>query len=308
MKRLVISTAIIIICIMTLPMIGGTLTIKSTNAHPPNWWSTFRHDSTHSGYSISTAPRTNQTLWNYTTGEDVLSSPAVVDGVVFVGSADGKVYALDAFDGSEVWNYTTGDVVFSSPAVVDGVVFVGSADGKVYALDAFDGSEVWNYTTVDAVFSSPAVAGGVVFVGSDDHKVYALDAFDGSLIWSYTTGSYVDSSPAVAGGVVFVGSFDGKVYALDASDGSLVWSYTTGDVVFSSPAVAGGVVFVGSDDGKVYAFYTHPFTTVGGEISQARYIGSFVVPELVMIGIFGAIVMLVFVGIKRSKQTRLKPQ
>jgi outer membrane protein assembly factor BamB len=131
-----------------------------------DWWPMFHHDLTHTGYSTSTAPNTNQTLWSYTTGDCVLSSPAVAGGMVFVGSNDNKVYALSAATGTEVWNYTTGGSVgWSSPAVAGGVVYVGSYDYKVYALDAATGAQVWNYTTGSCVVSSPAVAGGVVYVG-----------------------------------------------------------------------------------------------------------------------------------------------
>jgi outer membrane protein assembly factor BamB len=55
----------------------------------------FHHDLSHSGYSTSTTPKTNQTLWNYTTGSAVFSSPAVADGMVFIGSYDRNVYALN---------------------------------------------------------------------------------------------------------------------------------------------------------------------------------------------------------------------
>ncbi len=64
-------------------------------------------------------------MWNYTTGNWVESSPAVVAGKVFVGSDDGRVYCLDAVTGAQVWNYTTGNYVFSSPAVADGKVLRG---------------------------------------------------------------------------------------------------------------------------------------------------------------------------------------
>ena len=62
------------------------------------------------------------------------SSPAVVDGVVYVGSDDDHVYALDAASGQLRWRYQTGNDMDSSPAVVDGVVYVGSEDGYVYAV------------------------------------------------------------------------------------------------------------------------------------------------------------------------------
>ena len=57
--------------------------------------------------------------------------PAVVDGIVYIGSGDNYVYALDAGTGEERWRFETGQMVVSSPAVVDGVVYVGSTDGYV---------------------------------------------------------------------------------------------------------------------------------------------------------------------------------
>ena len=73
-------------------------------------------------------------LWSYATGGYVLSSPAVANGVVYVGSRDYKLYALKAKTGVPLWSYATGGQVDSSPAVANGVVYVGSGDGKVYAF------------------------------------------------------------------------------------------------------------------------------------------------------------------------------
>jgi outer membrane protein assembly factor BamB len=92
-----------------------------------------------------------------------------------VGSWDGNVYAINATTGTELWNYTTGNEMFSSPAVANGVVYVGSFDNNVYALNATTGANVWSYNTGSRVFSSPAVVNGVVYVGSfDNNKVYAI--------------------------------------------------------------------------------------------------------------------------------------
>ena len=77
---------------------------------------------------------TGAKLWNYTTGSGIDSSPAVVGGVVYVGSEDDNVYALNAANGIPLWNYTTRGNVYSSPAIVNGVLYVGSFDGNVYAL------------------------------------------------------------------------------------------------------------------------------------------------------------------------------
>ncbi|MFE4423888.1 PQQ-binding-like beta-propeller repeat protein [Streptomyces sp. NPDC056817] len=224
--------------------------------------------------------------WTYATGGNVFSSPAVVGGTVYVGSDDGKVYALDAATGAKKWAHATGGAVFSSPAVVDGTVYCGSTDHTLYALHAATGSKRWTYTTGGTIGSSPAVVGGTVYVGSDDGKVYALDAATGTERWTYTTGGAVWSSPAVIGDTVYVGSDDHTLYALDAAAGVERWTHTTRSRIFSSPAVVDGTVYAGSDDGKVYALDAATGTerwtyTTGGPVRSSPtvvdgtvYIGS----------------------------------
>ncbi|MFI6588133.1 serine/threonine-protein kinase [Embleya sp. NPDC050493] len=198
-------------------------------------------------------PTDTTVRWSYSTGAEVDSSPAVVDGVVYIGSHDKNVYALDAATGTKKWGYATGAEVFSSPVVAGGVVYVGSTDKNVYALDAATGTRKWVYTTGEKVASSPVVVGGVVYVGSADMNVYALDAATGAKKWAYTTGGMVWQSPAVVGGVVYVPSNDKNVYALDAATGAKKWAYSIGASTSSNPVVAGGMVYIGSGDKNVYA-------------------------------------------------------
>jgi outer membrane protein assembly factor BamB len=68
----------------------------------------------------------------------------------------------------------------SSPAVADGVVYVGSYDGNVYAFNAATGVKIWSFPTGGEVFSTPAVVNGMVDFGSDDHNVDALNAATGN--------------------------------------------------------------------------------------------------------------------------------
>jgi len=217
-----------------------------------DWWTMFRHDLEHIGYSSSITPETKYIEWSYSTSLDLKSSPAVADGKVFIGSDDKKIYCLDADTGDKIWSFTTNGVVDSSPAVADGKVFFGSRDKSIYCLDIYDGSEIWTYETIYHVRSSPAVADGKVFIGSDDYNVYCLDMNNGSKIWTYETSYHVRSSPAVADGKVFIGSGDHNVYCLDSDTGDKIWSFATDGNVDSSPAVADGKIFIGSDDKKVY--------------------------------------------------------
>lgn len=65
----------------------------------------------------------------------------MANGVVYIGSDDDNIYALDAHTGAKLWSYATGGGVDSSPAVVNGVVYVGSSDGNVYAFSLKQGQE-----------------------------------------------------------------------------------------------------------------------------------------------------------------------
>ena len=90
-------------------------------------WSMFHQNPAHTGNSKSTAPKTNQTLWTFNTGGPV-DSPNVSDGVVYFGSLDDNVYALNATTGTRKWSFTTGGNVLSPVAVAEGMVYVGSED------------------------------------------------------------------------------------------------------------------------------------------------------------------------------------
>src|SRR5712691_8004458 len=114
------------------------------------------------------------------------------------------------------WSSGTRWFVQSSPAVVNGVVYAGSDDHKVYALNAATGSRRWTFTTADTVESIPAVTGGVVYVGSFDHNVYALNAATGTVINTradavITTVDLTDSEP---GGIAVNPRAD-RIYVTD---------------------------------------------------------------------------------------------
>ncbi|MEM3823350.1 MAG: PQQ-binding-like beta-propeller repeat protein [Candidatus Bathyarchaeia archaeon] len=222
-----------------------------------DWWPMFHHDLSHTGASTLHGPTTNRTLWTYTTGNVVYSSPAVVNGLVYIGSYDKKVYCLNAFTGELVWSYSTDFVVYSSPAVVDGRVYVGSGEwstyGRLYCLDAADGTLIWSYLTssfdgrLSGIYSSPAVVEGRVYFGCNSGHIYCLNATTGAVIWAERVSSWggIISSPAVVDDLVYAGASDGWIHCRNATNGSHVWSYNVwSSEIYSSPAVVDGLVYV----------------------------------------------------------------
>jgi outer membrane protein assembly factor BamB len=193
-----------------------------------------------------------------------LSSPSIAGGLVYFGSGDGNVYALDAATGALRWSFRTGDVVHSSPAVKDGIVYIGSWDSFLYALDAKTGAPRWQFQTgADPQYhnqvgiqSSPVVSGNVVYFGCRDNKVYALDALRGTKIWARDNdGSWVNSSPAVDGKDMWYATGDtNRVEEVDARTGASLKSFAVGPwYFFSSPALTRSMMYIGSWDGRLYA-------------------------------------------------------
>jgi outer membrane protein assembly factor BamB len=184
--------------------------------------------------------------WDY-----LQSSPVVVDGVVYIGSADNNLYAVDSHTGQTKWCFKTGDIVRSSPAVAQGIVYVGSWDGFIYAVDARDGQKKWQLDARGSylpVQPSPLVHNGVVYIGSRNYLLYALDAQTGKAIWKYLyKNPWVESSATLVDDVIYVGSaLDLRLYAIDSVSGKLKWSFNTDGVALSSPAIANGVAYIGS--------------------------------------------------------------
>jgi outer membrane protein assembly factor BamB len=248
--------------------------------------SMFRGNAAHTGVYDANGPRELKGIkWKFATGGKVVSSPVADQGVVYFGSYDRNVYAVDAETGVQKWKYSTLGPVASTPAIANGVLYVMSYDGKFYAIDAATGKAKWKFTTegdrhfeakglhgaqpmsqtyVDAwdMFqSSPVVAQGMVFFGSGDGHLYALDAVTGGLLWKFATGDVVHSSPAYDEGSLYFGSWDSYLYAVDAATGKKKWQFKTGEdplihnqIGFQgSPAVVNGVVYVGCRDSGFYA-------------------------------------------------------
>ncbi|MHC4403061.1 MAG: outer membrane protein assembly factor BamB family protein [Planctomycetota bacterium] len=131
------------------------------------------------------------------------TAPITVGGLVFFGDRNGVVRAVGAGDGKLRWQAYTSAGVYFPPAIEDGRLFVGSADGRVYAFEAATGRSLWTFRAAPAdrwipvygkLISAWPVAGGVVvrdgvvyaaagIAHYDGTHVYALDAVSGEVKW-----------------------------------------------------------------------------------------------------------------------------
>jgi eukaryotic-like serine/threonine-protein kinase len=258
---LVLITLVVLSCFISIYKVENAAT-TSPNPTPYNWWM-LGNGPTHTGYSSSTGPLTNDVLWSKSTNDLEMdlsgcATPVVAAGVIYL-KYPGTIYALDAYNSTLIRSYDLGSSYScqQSPAVVNGVLYTGTGTGEVLAFNTTSGDTIWNYMTGGGILSSPSVENGVLYIGSIDGNLYALNATAGILIWSYQTDDRVNYSPAVSNGVVVVGSDDGNLYAMDAQTGSQLWNYSTGySYSNEAPCIVGDVVYAGqyySSDGNFSA-------------------------------------------------------
>ena len=112
-----------------------------------------------------------------------------------------------------LWTATTSDWVHSSPAVANGVVYIGNEAGDLYAFNAATGGLIWQKGVSHAgIFNGPTVANGVVYVAAEDGKLYAINAATGRVLFRGSVpgggSGQVLASPTVDGGNVFVPAYD----------------------------------------------------------------------------------------------------
>ena len=245
------------------------------------------------------------------------SGPVVVGNVVYLGTQEGRVLAVDLLGGIDKWSFPDmsrdeeplGRVLYGAPVVdVDKElddeeeegeegeeeeeeeevvqkqerrVYFGTYDGLVFALDAETGREAWDGPTpIDG-----HIIGGVTLAGRDQ---------------------CVGDQRGLEGDVLLVGSTDGILYALCTKDGSISWQFPqVGNVgeVWSSPTVEGNTVYFGTLDHNLYAISLDKGTPLWIEPFSAG--GAIVASPLVVDGkvYFGALDQMFYAVDARSGTT-----
>ena len=113
-------------------------------------------------YQVVAADAMGEKLkWVYTDEDHAFfSSPAVDDRLVYMGSRDKHLHAIDRETGKRAWKFKTGARVDSSPLVFDDAVVFGSNDGRLYAVSTGDGSEVWRLDLGEELATGPVLLNG----------------------------------------------------------------------------------------------------------------------------------------------------
>jgi len=205
------------------------------------------------------------------------SGTAFHDGVIYVGTGDGRVVAINATSRDLLWSRTiaveaagglgcgpsvVAAAIYTTPVVVDDFVYVGiytAQGGRMYALGITDGEVIWEYPRgggyMGTIVGGPVISDDALYVSSSDGRVHALTLSTFTRRWeSELLADKLWTSPTVMGDTLYVSTFDGHIHALSAETGErLEWAFELEAGLASSPVIYGDTIYAGSFDNNLYA-------------------------------------------------------
>ena len=221
---------------------------------------------------------TGNIIWKYQTDGGIVSRPAIADDSIFIGSEDHRLHVVSGRSGSLLWTYYTNGPIRSSPFVAHGHVFIGSDDMSVHAVNINGGRGIWQVDTIGEIRATPFVTQEEIYAGNEAGEFYCMD-FRGGIKWRFKAKRAITSSAVVADGLVFFCSLDKYIYALDAKSGYLIWRFKMGQGSISSPCIAENLLYTGSIDGNIYCVNTNNAKEVWSYQTENQVTGSPIVFE-----------------------------
>ena len=227
--------------------------------------------------------QTGKIKWEYFTSSPIRTAPTVGGGKVFIQTLDNTIFALNAFNGSEIWRYTsskeeTTKVGAASPAYSEekDVLIAGFSNGELRALKASTGSPLWSdflvsskrtnlLADLNTILASPIIAGDIVIAAGSNNLLVAIDIRSGQRIWEREIGS--TNLPWLVGKYLYVMANDARLMCVQADSGKIVWDtkVPAGNdvsdqvgVTYSGPLLSGNRLLVNTSNG--YTFYISPYT------------------------------------------------
>jgi outer membrane protein assembly factor BamB len=227
---------------------------------------------------------------NATTGRQVRATPVggavsgltVAGPTLLVGSADGKVHAINTENLGYSWiSEAAGGAITGVPTRYKNVVYAGSADHYVYALSLQTGQRRWRQKTGGTTFVTTPSGTGMMWAASQDGNMYALDAGTGRVLAKQAVNGVISSDPLMAPYDPYFGTSKGVVYNLQSDPGiddklDVGWTFQADGPVIGPPVVAasGDTVYVATTRGTVYAIQPSAFDHPGTQLWSYRVGGA----------------------------------
>lgn len=268
-------------------IIAGLFFLRSAACTFAADWAVFRGNPAQTGIAQGALPANLETIWEFKAKDGIENAVAVARGVVYVGSYDQNLYALDLATGKEKWHYKGGPFK-APPGVHNGCVYVGDTDGLFHCVDAETGTKKWTYDTSAEISSGANFDGDAVLFGSGDETLYCLKA--GKEKWKFKVpGGPVMGTPAITGKRTFAAGCDSNLHVIDLETGKEVLApLELNGQIGATVAVLGGQLYVGTMSNQVLAIdWQKPavaWTFEPAQRAQPFYSSAAVTDNLVLIG------------------------
>ncbi|MBX9950606.1 MAG: PQQ-binding-like beta-propeller repeat protein [Candidatus Obscuribacterales bacterium] len=223
--------------------------------------------------------------WSFATQGKIESSPTINNEIVYFGSSDRNLYALDARTGQEKWRYSADATIDGGITVAGGKIFFGATNGIFYCLRETDHIMLWCDTSSQTsnssgIYTKPLVSQGLVYFGNQAGDVKALDIKDGHEVWRFKAGAEANASPVIFAQTVYFGSRDGFMYALDAITGKQKWKLNIHGTINDVAVLENGRLYFFASEyeptgGSLYCIDTQTFKTVWRKRIEHENFGEF---------------------------------
>jgi len=301
MKNKIVGIIFCMLLILISNSVSGNIIFNENNSEVSSklsvendidWWPMRHHDAQNSGHSSSTAPDSNNIIWNSEIGGSLHTPVLVWNNIVYVNyyGSELPLYCLNATDGSVQWKYSADNWnPGQTPAIADGYLYTSFLYYKMevnsqefLCLNATNGHRIWSYIFTDEICGcdcSPTVWNGYVYFGSNNDSLFCFDAnpFDDNidegiddpdeasydLIWLFDSGGDIQHTPAIYNGKIYVVSrrcAGGDLFCLNATTGEEIWHKYCGDVT-TSTVIYNGRIYYGAIGGSNLnnAYSSHVF-------------------------------------------------
>ncbi|MDX5420734.1 MAG: PQQ-like beta-propeller repeat protein, partial [Hymenobacteraceae bacterium] len=186
---------------------------------------------------------------------EIQEGAMVQDGVVYFGSRDYNLYALDAKTGRGRWNMKErGSWVVATPLLYKDKLYVGTSDTHAfYSLSKTDGEVQWKIPLNMRVYGAAIAHEDILYFGCFNGRLYGVDSASGKIVWEFQTESSKKNYSSIYNEQ---GEFrkDFVLYGetMEAVENSESKIHALGSIL-SKPAINEEVIYFGSSDGYLYA-------------------------------------------------------
>lgn len=158
------------------------------------------------------------------------SSPIAHNGIVFVGTHSGKMYALDQGNGKNIWVFESSGPISSQPLLSGNDLIFGNNKGDLYRLSGESGQIIWQNNLAGEIINQPLQINNDLYLSTSSNEIIKLNIETGRINWRQKIKVYQpkftvrgNSKVIYEDGFLYLGLSDGAIAKLSAKNGDVVW-------------------------------------------------------------------------------------